>query len=78
MVLNQYHNHLEGLLRLRVAGTIPLIIDNMLKIDSTLPDAPRRCPIDDFVELIFIFLFPFINFIIAFNSISSPNCVDVP
>ena len=33
-----------------MAGNIFFCNDIIEKIDSTLPAAPRRCPIDDFVE----------------------------
>src|SRR5271155_5605766 len=40
----------EGLSRLRVGGTTPSRIARIENIASTLPAAPSRCPIADFVE----------------------------
>src|SRR5207248_6380878 len=40
----------EGLSRLRVGGTTASRSARIEKIASTLPAAPRRCPIADFVE----------------------------
>ena len=65
-----------GLSKLRVAGKILLLIDIIEKIDSTLPAAPRRWPIDDLVELTSILCLNSLE--IAFSSISSPFIVDVP
>ena len=36
--------------RFKVGGAIPFFIDNIENIASTAPDAPRRCPVDDFVD----------------------------
>ena len=53
--------------------------DNIENIDSTAPDAPRRCPVDDFVEDINKLSVSFKNsFFTELNSISSPSGVDVP
>ena len=40
-----------GLFKFKVAGNILLFIDKIENIDSTLPAAPSKCPIEDFVEL---------------------------
>ena len=40
-----------GLSKFNVAGRILLFKDIIEKIASTLPAAPKRCPIDDLVEL---------------------------
>jgi len=40
----------DGLSRLSVGGTIPSRIARIAKIASTLPAAPSRCPIADFVD----------------------------
>ena len=45
----------EGFSKFKVAGIILLLIDNIDNIDSTLPAAPSRWPIEDFVELTIIF-----------------------
>ena len=56
---------LIGLSKFNVAGKIPLLIDIIEKIDSTLPAAPSRWPIEDFVELTKILWLN--NLEIAFN-----------
>ena len=45
-----------GLSKFIVAGITFLLIDIIENIDSTLPAAPSKWPIDDFVELTFILL----------------------
>ena len=65
-----------GFSKFKVAGRILFFMDNIEKIDSTLPAAPSRCPIDDFVELTQMLFLN--NFEIALSSISSPLTVDVP
>ena len=65
-----------GLFKFKVAGNIFLFIEKIEKIASTLPAAPNKCPIEDFVELTLILLLN--NLYIAFSSISSPLSVDVP
>ena len=37
-----------------VGGTMPFTIDRILAIASIAPAAPSKCPVIDFVELIFI------------------------
>ena len=40
-----------GLFRFNVAGKVLLLIARIENIDSTLPAAPNKWPIDDLVEL---------------------------
>ena len=55
------------------------LLDKILKIASTAPAAPNKCPIDDLVELILISLILLENSLeTEFNSISSPSGVEVP
>ena len=46
----------EGLSKFKVAGKIESVKAFMQYIDSTLPAAPNKCPMDDLVELIITFL----------------------
>ena len=56
-----------------------MLIDNIQAIASIAPAAPKRWPVDDFVELIDISLAYFENvFFIAFVSFLSLYIVDVP
>ena len=46
----------SGFSKLIVAGARLFLIDKILNIASTLPAAPNKWPIDDFVELTFTLL----------------------
>ena len=62
-----------------VGGTIWSRMARMEKMASTAPAAPRRCPIDDFVEDIEILPAALPNSLsTACSSISSPSGVEVP
>ena len=65
-----------GSFKFNVAGKILLLSDKIENIDSTLPAAPKRWPIDDLVELTKILCVN--NLEIALSSISSPFFVEVP
>ena len=67
---------LIGLSKFNVAGKIFLFIAIIENIDSTLPAAPNKCPIEDFVELTKMLCLN--NLEIALISISSPLIVEVP
>ena len=41
---------IEGFLRFNVGGAIPFLMASVVKIASTAPAAPNRCPIEDLVE----------------------------
>src|SRR5271163_1755262 len=68
-----------GLSRLSVGGAIWSRIARMEKIASTAPAAPRRWPIEDFVEDMVVLAAELPSSrSTACNSISSPTVVDVP
>ena len=59
--------------RLIVGGAMLFFILNILNIASTAPAAPRRCPVEDFVDdKDKCSTLPLKALSIAFNSISSP------
>ena len=62
-----------------VGGTILLLIESIQEIASTAPAAPSKCPVMDFVELIFIeYKWSLKTCPKAFASALSPSGVDVP
>src|ERR1700751_4647441 len=69
----------EGFSRLMVGGAMLSRIARMEKIASIAPAAPRRCPVEDFVDDIDTFeaALPS-NRSTAPSSISSPTSVEVP
>src|SRR5437899_3484127 len=69
----------DGFSRLMVGGARLSRIARMLKIASTAPAAPSRCPVDDLVEDIDTLEAALPNSrSTAPSSISSPTCVEVP
>src|ERR1700730_5933001 len=69
----------DGLSRLMVGGAMLSRIARMLKIVSTAPAAPSKCPVDDLVDDIDTLDAALPNSrSTAPSSISSPTCVEVP
>src|SRR5258706_13898181 len=69
----------DGFSRLMVDGAMLSRIARMLKIASTAPAAPSRCPVDDLVDDMDTVEAALPNSrSTAPSSISSPTCVDVP
>ena len=68
----------EILSRFSVGGISLFLSDKIENIASIEPDAPRRCPVDDFVDDMKRLVLSENNFFTAANSISSPKGVDVP
>ena len=69
----------DGLSRFKVGGKAPSLSEIIEKIASIAPDAPNKCPVEDFVDDIKI-LSKFFSksFFTALYSISSPSGVEVP
>src|SRR6202521_2116265 len=69
----------DGFSRLMVGGAMLSRIARILKIVSTAPAAPSRCPVDDLVDDIDTLDAALPNSrSTAPSSISSPTCVEVP
>src|SRR6202022_2489567 len=69
----------DGFSRLMVGGAMLSRIARILKIVSTAPAAPSRCPVEDLVDDIDTLDAALPNSrSTAPSSISSPTCVDVP